>query len=747
MRRMNNDVLVPNGTALERNQLILYMEKIASEYAINDKSYKSTYPIPRVVDNYKYITKTYMLLNEHLKLGIGVHPAGEWILDNFYIVEEAIKTIFKEMPLNKYKKFPGIANGPYTGVARIYFLANEIVAYTDNKINTENLKECLQAYQTNKTLAMEELWNIQIFLQISIIEKIREICEKIYSSQLQKFKVENIVERLVEKKENKNLIFKYPPNRNTKQISHKEMKNPFIEYMSYKLKKYGKQGGPYLNILEEQVNKMGFTVSEIIKKEHFDIAVSKVTVGNCITSIKEILRLNFLELFERINGVEEILKSDPAGIYDKMDFKTKEYYRNKIKDTSKKTKISEIYIAKKALELATRNKEVFKKKHIGYYLISEGYDILIRELTNKKIIKVDKSEKQYILSVYVATIIISFVFGILFYLNEKNIITTIIFTILAIIPISEIYIQVLNYILGKSVQPKLIPKMDFIQGIPEECATVVVIPTIIKDAKRVTELIRKMEVYYWANKSENIYFALLGDASASKNEREDFDEQVIEAGINAVKELNEKYENIKFPKFHFIYRKRFWNASEKCYLGWERKRGLLTEFNEFLISGKNPFLANTFKNYEKIPKIKYVITLDADTNLVLNSGLELVGAMAHPLNKPVIDDNRNVVISGHGLIQPRVGIDLESAKKSKFTKIFAGMGGTDSYTNAVSDIYQDNFEEGIFTGKGIYDLEVFYKVLNNAIPNNTVLSHDLLEGSYLRCGLASDILLMDRLSV
>ena len=743
MRKMNNDILVPNGTALEKNQLILYMEKIASEYAINDNSYKSTYPIPRVVDNYKYITKTYMLLNEHLKLGIGIHPAGEWILDNYYIIEEAIKTIFKEMPLKKYKKFSKIANGPYMGFARIYLLANEIVAYTDNKINPENLKVCLQAYQTHKTLAMEEIWNIQIFLQISIIEKIREICEKIYSSQLQKFKVENIVERLVEKKETKNLIFKYPQSINTKQISHKEMKNPFIEYMSYKLKKYGKQGGPYLNILEEQVNKMGFTVSEIIKKEHFDIAVSKVNVGNCITSIKEILRLNFLELFERINGVEEILRNDPVNIYGKMDFKTKEYYRNRIKDISKKTKISEIYIAKKALELAIKNREIPKKNHIGYYLVSEGYDTLITDLTNKKIIKVDKSAKQYIASVYVATIIISFVFGVLFYLNEKNIVTTIIFSVLAIIPISEIYIQILNYILGKSVEPKLISKMDFIQGVPNEYATIVVIPTIIKDAKRVKELIQKMEVYYWANKSENIYFALLGDASASKNEREDFDEQVSQAGINAVNELNKKYANSAFPKFHFLYRKRFWNASEKCYLGWERKRGLLIELNEFLVNGRNPFLVNTLKENEEIPRIKYVITLDADTNLVLNSGLELIGAMAHPLNKPEIDNNKNIVVSGHGLIQPRVGIDLESAKKSRFTKIFAGMGGTDSYTNAISDIYQDNFEEGIFTGKGIYDLEVFYKVLNNTIPNNTVLSHDLLEGCYLRCGLASDILLMD----
>lgn len=208
--------------------------------------------------------------------------------------------------------------------------------------------------------------------------------------------------------------------------------------------------------------------------------------------------------------------------------------------------------------------------------------------------------------------------------------------------------------------------------------------------------------------------------------------------------LNKKYPDEKFTKFNFIYRKRVWNEKEEAYLGWERKRGLLNQFNEYILGNiSNPFKANTIQSVENIPNIKYIITLDADTDLVLNSAKELIGAMSHILNRPELNKSEDLVISGHALLQPRVGIDLMSSTKSLYTKIYAGAGGVDVYANAISDIYQDNFEEGIFTGKGIYDLKVFSKILNNEIPENTVLSHDLLEGSYLRCGLATDIMLMD----
>ena len=733
-----------NGTILTKNQLEMHLQKIATSHNLSNKSQKSTYPIPHLLESYQIIEKTYNLLNEHLKLGISIHPAGEWLLDNLYIIEEAVKLIKRELTLKKYTNFVGIANGQYQGYARIYVLATEIVAYTDNKIEKNDIEDYLSSYQTKKTLSMDEIWNIGLFMQISIIENIREICEKILNSQMQKYKAENIVERLIENKDKNNQKFKNIAN---KKIGYEDMRYPFIEYMSYILKRYGKKGYSYLNALEETIEMMGTTVSDVIKKEHFDIAIKKVSMGNSITSIRTIQRINFLEIFEKINGVEEILKKDPAQVYNNMDIKTKEYYRAKIKEISKKTKISEIYIAKKILELAKNSQTGTKNSHIGYYLIDNGinetYSILNykkREITSKEKTKI------YILSIIVLTIIISCLISSLFI--KDNIIIYLISCIIFLIPSSEIANQLIQYILSKIVKPKLIPKIDFSEGIDEQNQTMVVIPTILKSKEKVKELMEKLEVFYLANKSKNIYFTLLGDCSQSLKKEEAFDKEVIEEGILQTKKLNEKYK-CQEPIFNFIYRNRIWNEKEDSYLGWERKRGMLNQFNEYLLGNEaNKFRVNTIeelrsKNTDYYKKVKYIITLDADTDLVLNSAFELIGAMAHILNKPIIDNEKNIVIDGYGIMQPRVGINLEISYKSLFTKIFAGDGGIDSYTNAISDLYQDNFKEGIYTGKGIYDLRVFSKVLKNAIPENTVLSHDLLEGNYLRCGLATDIMLMD----
>ena len=727
------------GAILDEEQLKAHMEKIAIQHTLKAKSNKNTYPVPQMLENYTTIKNVYNLLNEHIKLGINIHPAGEWILDNFYIIEETVRQIEKEMTLKKYTNFIGIQNGKYMGFARIYVLAAEIVAYTDNKIDGENLKKYLQAYQTKKTLNMEEIWNIGIFLQISIIQNIAEICEKIYSSQIQKYRVKNIIERLVEKKEKNELKYNQITGTKLRDTEFKGMKYPFIEYMSYSLKKYGKRAYGYLNVLEEEVEKLGITVSEAIQKEHFATAIRKISMANCITSIKKIQRINFLDIFEKINGVEGILNSDPAGIYEKMEHKTKEYYRNTIKEIAKKTNMSEIYIAKKTIELCNQGIDGNKDRHIGYYLIGEGKKDLYNKLEYKeKIISEQTKAKIYILSIFIFTIILSLVIG---KAVTNSILKFIITTILLIIPISEFVNQTIQYILGKIIKPKLIPKMDFYDGIEAENATFVVIPTIIKTREKVQELFRKMETFYLANKSDNLYFAVLGDCSEGNKQEEEFDKEVIDEGIKQVEKLNEKYGKQGFPIFHFIYRERQYNNSEEKFLGWERKRGLLTQFNEYILKHeKNKFKINTI-NQDELPKIKYVITLDSDTDLVLNTAFELIGAMAHILNRPEVKNG--IVVKGHALMQPRIGINLDISNKNIFTKIFAGAGGIDNYTNAISDVYQDNFGEGIFTGKGIYDVEVFSEVLKKEIPENTVLSHDLLEGSYLRCGLVTDVMLMD----
>lgn len=644
-------VLNINGAVLNKNQLENYLQKLASSHILKNKSDKNTYPIPRVKENYEFINMVYILLNEHLKSNIPIHPAGEWILDNFYIIEKTVKTIIRDLSLKKYENFLGISNGNYKGFARIYVLASEIIAYTDSKIDGDILSNLLKSYQNKNTLSMDEIWNIGLFLQIALIEKIRGLCEKIYSSQLQKYKAENIIERLVENKKPDVLKYKNLPSYKTKILGYGEMKYPFIEYMSYRLKSYGKQSYSFLKILENQVEMMGTNITEVIKKEHFDIAVKKVSMGNSITSINTILRINFLEIFEEINGVEEILKNDPVKIYENMDYKTKIYYRDTIKDISKKTKISEIYIAKKCLDLAQnsynkldideRNLDIIednnkvidlKKSHIGYYLIDDGKQELLSNLLNKKIkfASNEKKAKIYISSICIISFIFTFILMVTMYFQNKNIIISVILGLLILIPIQTIVTQITQYLLSKLVSPKMIPKLDFTNGIPKANATMVIIPTIIKSKDKTEELMKKLEVYYLANKSENLYFTLLGDCSSSDKEVESFDDTVIKAGVNMVNLLNEKYKDENFPKFNFIYRERFWNEGEAKFLGWERKRGFINQFNSYILGkAKNPFKTNTIEDWKKvsnskIPKIKYIITLDSDTDLVLNSGLELV---------------------------------------------------------------------------------------------------------------------------
>lgn len=679
-----NKILNIKGAVLDKYKLEKYLEQIASDHILQEKSDKNTYPIPRMKENFEMITETYELLNEHIKLKIPIHSAGEWLLDNYYIIEEVTKSIQKEMTLKKYTNFLGISNGAYKGFARVYVLASEIIAYTDAKISAAELSDYLKAYQQKKTLSMDEIWSIGIFLQIAIIEQIRGVCEKIYSAQLQKYRVENILERYVEEKKKENLQFKNLSTYKTKVNEYGEMKYPFIEYMSYRLRKYGKKAYPFLNILEEQVNKMGTNIIEVVEKEHFDIAVKKVTIGNCITSMKLLQRINFIDIFEQINQVEEILKQDPANVYDKMDYKTKIYYRNKIKELAKKTKISELYIARKCLELASReserkengelkeksnntienkenaeikktsiNKNIeiekLKRSHVGYYLLEEqGKQELAEILQNKKIAKLNATQKMklYIWSKKITSLLISIVLGIYLYMQAKNIEISILAVLLIYIPVERLIVQILQYVLAKSVKPTLIPKLDFQNGIPEQYGTFVVIPTILKSKEKIEELMKKLEVYYLANKSDNLYFVLLGDCSESSKQTEAFDKEVEEAGIEITKRLNRKYPDNVFPKFHFIYRKRVWNEKEGSFLGWERKRGLLNQFNEYILKNiSNPFAVNTIEEtIAKLPHIQYIITLDSDTELVLNTGLELIGAMAHILNRPELNEEKNIVI-------------------------------------------------------------------------------------------------------
>ena len=731
-----------SGVLLDEKQLLKHIEDIANSHNIKLYSNKENYPIYSLNQNYKFIFETYQLLNEHIKLGIKIHSAGEWILDNFYIIEEIVKFIKKELSLKKYCKMVGISSGQYEGFARCYVLAEEIVSYTDCKLDSNIIYKCLEAYQKNKMLSIDEIENFGIFLKICIINKIKNICERIYSSQIQRFKAESIIERIIENKSTNEQ--KFGNNFKIYNNYKDELKYPFIEYMSYKLKKYGKSIHGYQEILEEEVSKLGLSCFEVVQKEHLNIANLKITIGNCIKSLRDVSRINFGELLGNINGTETILNRDPEGTYPYMDQESKNYYKGVIERLSKKIKISEVYIAEKVIELCKKSDDR-KKRHVGYYLIDDGYVELINYLLNKnkKIKNVEFYSRLYIGSFFAISLFFDYFISLILYLKYRNLILTLLFIIFSFIPISEIVIRIMNYLLGKVKRPSFIPKLDFEKEIPDNNKTFIIIPTILNSKSKVKEMIHKLEVYYLANPQKNLYFALLGDVTESMKKEEVFDNEIINTGLEEVRKLNEKYKLNDFNRFHFLYRERIWSDSEDKFIGWERKRGLITTFNKYIKNLiNNNFKINTIENQKSnLPDIKYIITLDSDTNLVLNSASKLIGAMSHVLNIPVIKNRK--VISGYSIMQPRIGLDLEIYKESKFAEIYSIPGGIDFYSNSISDIYQDYFKEGIFTGKGIYDVNCYNELLEGEIPDNIVLSHDLLEGNFLRCALVSDCMLLD----
>ncbi|MDD3706448.1 MAG: glycosyl transferase, partial [Clostridiaceae bacterium] len=314
--------------------------------------------------------------------------------------------------------------------------------------------------------------------------------------------------------------------------------------------------------------------------------------------------------------------------------------------------------------------------------------------------------------------------------------------LIVLIPASDIAVSSINWLLVHIKPPSFLPKLELKEGIPKDAAAIVVMPTLIAKGCNAVKLFMKLEEYYLANREENLYFALLGDYRDHDMEKAEGDSEIIEAAIEKVKELNKKYGSSE-DKFFFFQRKRVFCSAQNRWMGWERKRGALYEFNELLLGCKGASFEHIEGNISVLNDIKYVITIDSDTKLSIETAKKLIGTIIHPLNKAVVDKEKGIVIEGYGLLQPRISVDIVSANVSKFARVFAGQGGIDIYTNAISDIYQDYFGEGIFTGKGIYELGVFQGILRNAIPENSVLSHDLIEGAHVKTGLVTDIELID----
>lgn len=700
---------------------------------------------PNIEQDGRTLLEAYKKINEQVKAKQNIIPAAEWLLDNFYMIEEQAKQIQNELTGN-FRELPIVESGE----PRIYEVARNMVSHSQGQLDEEEIVDFLEAYQSITPLNSGELWIAPLMLKVILIKRIKGIATDIVKLQEQKnhgskwgmLLLQNID---APREVLQSLIMEH--DRENVYISP-----PYVGGMLQVFRGSGSKGAPLMTWLDGKLALQGTNLEEMMQGERENQAEYQVSIGNCITSLKFLSSLKWEDIFEKLSSLESILNGDPSGFYLHMEFTSRNHYRNQILKIARKYGVRELEVAQLAIECAKEaldsSEDDIRKGHVGYYIVDQGIGELKARLGHK-----DRGRgwiKDHPTAFYLGSIglIVIVVMGLMLnFLGSlgpgQSIGMLVLSGVVMLVPVITLAVGFIHWMIPRIFSPSYLPKLELKQGIPDEYRTMVIIPTLLSSEKRVWELIEQMEVFYLANQGENIHFALVGDFKDSKKEEDPEDQAIIDAGTMAVKELNDRYGRNGGGIFFFFHRCRQWNPVQGSWMGWDRKRGALMEFTSLLRGAENTGFTTQVGDLSVLPSIKYVITLDADTYLPRDAAKRLIGTLAHPLNRPIIDETLNRVVEGYGLLQPRIGVAVDSASRSSFSLTFSGQTGVDPYTTAVSDVYQDLFGEGIFTGKGAYDVDVFNYILGKAIPENSILSHDLLEGAYIRAGLVTDIELID----
>ncbi|MFZ7134368.1 MAG: GH36-type glycosyl hydrolase domain-containing protein [Eubacteriales bacterium] len=731
MKNISMDTLIyARDIFLTPEDLIHHAREIAKNHDATQNKKSVPYLLKKLKENYNMIITVYKQLNNELEQGHELSYASQWLMDNFYKIEEQYQEVILNLNKSKFLKLDILSYGYLKGYPRAYAIAYEYISHRDGRLDESLLVQFIQSYQMERVLKTDEIWSLSLMLRCALIDDIKGICQLISNDTSQSKRAEETLhdQQHIMEHVRKNMIDSTGVN------------DSYIEHLLRLMRRQGLETGDIVRVIQNKLQDYNTTVYRIIEDQHREQAKMKISIGNGLTSLNRISTLDWNDIFEKMSLVEEILEKDPSGIYVSMDFESRDYYRNILVEISKKFSETETRVARKAMECALKHNDDPKKNHVGYYLIDKGRNELLDVLgyPQKKDVFHNRKIKDYLLPVILLTAIFEWVIFMMLVEHQLPFLILLIMFAL-IVPFSEVSISFINYSYANLYKPPFLPRLELKEGINPELTTLVVIPALLPNEKVLRELMNRLEVYYLANKEKYIYFSIAGDFIDLEQKSTAADDGIIEAAKQEIKRLNDKYDgNI----FYFFHRERIYNKNAQRWMGWERKRGALLELNR-LLSGEDTSYKYQMGDLDQLKHVHYVITIDADTQLTIDTAKKLIGICAHPLHKPIIDGKTGRVVEGYGLIQPRIGIDLDSANKNSFTKIFGGLGGIDTYSTANSNVNQDLFGIGIFTGKGIYHLDVFHKLLDKRFPNNQILSHDLLEGSYLRTGLATDFELLD----
>jgi cyclic beta-1,2-glucan synthetase len=691
------------------------------------------------------------------RLELGISPSAEWILDNAYIIQGHIDDVRLNLPRRFYHELPvldtpdhgGADEAPLEAAPRAYTLASEMVLHTDGRLDRANITEFLEAYQSVEQLTIGELWAMPSMLRIALTDRIRSLAIQASLRLRQREEGDFWAHRLA-------TTVRRDPNRLFSMLAALAEQQPdptpyFAVQFTGQL--YDEEAAliPARSWLERRLDS---PLAELVPRQQANQAADQVSMGSAVTSLRQLALLDWREVFEQLSHVEGVLRGDPTGDYRLMDFETRDHYRHAVEEIARGAKVSQEDVARAAIRMAAaQSREETadpRSAHVGTYLIGSGRGRLVRDLGGREqpgYRALHWAEHHaallYIGGVTVITVLVEASLLTLGLAWKDAPLALGLIGLLALLPVSQLAVQVVNYLVTRLIPPRTLPKMSFQTiGIPDAFRTLVVVPLLLADEASIHEEVEKLEVRYLANPDGNLIFSLFSDLPDAPQAHLDEDTRLLQAAIEGIESLNRQHGANRFYLFH---REREWCESEGSFIGWERKRGKLDELNR-LLCGEPPRRDHGIVRVgdpDQLQNIRYVITLDSDTQLPRDSARRLVETLGHPLNRPWLRNDGTALDGGYTVIQPRVSTSLPSAAASPFSRLFTDPIGSDPYTKAVSDVYQDLAGEGSYQGKGIYDPRAFYRTLSDRFPEQVLLSHDLIEGAHVGVGLASDIELLD----
>jgi cyclic beta-1,2-glucan synthetase len=668
-----------------------------------------------------------------------VSPAAEWLLDNFHIISAAARDIHHDLPPSFFRRLPRIATDELAGLPRIYALALELIGSSAGRLDAQRLQRFISAFQSITPLTMGELWAWPSALKLALLDHLRARGDALAATRLHRL----AADRLAAAIEAAPVGFNEWPT---------HVHHAFVTRLLQRSRALGAIAAGLHHQLEVALASRDQTIEDAIRAEGQHQAAEQAGMANLIGSLRLISTFDWSEFFESVSLVEQVLQRDPAGVYGQMDFRSRDRYRHAVEELAVPTGEGQLLLALKSVERArqahTRTPDA-RESHVGYHLIGAGRRQFERSVAWRPDIKQRVrriffacATPGYLGSIAALTTVLVATAVTYAWIHGWRGVPLVLLALLLTVPASELAIQLLQRLVSHLIPPRRLPRLE-LDVVPPSARTMVIVPTLLQSVDGVGDLIAHLEVQALGNLDPHIHFAILGDFLDAPTETLPRDAEILEAARTGIAALNARHADGGTDRFYLFHRLRQWNEREGRWMGWERKRGKIEEFNRLLRGATDTSFSVSVGDLTVLPQVTFCITLDTDTRLPRGVARELIGIITHPLNRATFNPQVGRVTEGYGILQPRVSVTFMSAASSLFARLYSGHTGVDPYTTAVSDTYQDLFSEGIFTGKGLYDVDAFMAALADSVPENALLSHDLFEGLHARVALVSDVELVD----